>query len=215
MSSTTIVRQDAILPMTDDYMQHIVQGKKNYEFRRYRIAASVTRVWFHLIAPQSHIGYICELDNAVTRTATDEKLEEDGLGNKEFNEGHNGCDYAYRICSVYELRKPITLAIMKSKYGMKIAPRGLVYTPLQLVLDTPWQDQNPILQRLWGGNLVQFSVDTSGVKVLAWGNSLSENHAIRKLAHWDSDWPSTRILSISFRVDCFSLKGTSGEFNTT
>lgn len=156
--------------MTDDYMQEIVRGNKNYEFRRYRIALSVTRVWFYLTTPQSHIGYICEIDNAVTRTVTDEKLVEDGLGNKEFNECHkdsDGWDYAYRIRSVYKLQAPITLAIMKSKYGMKMAPRGLIYTPLQLALDTPWQEQKLILRRLRGDNLVQLSDDNDDVTGVA------------------------------------------------
>ncbi|KDR70130.1 hypothetical protein GALMADRAFT_254966 [Galerina marginata CBS 339.88] len=128
--TSAIIRQDVVLPMMNDYMQQIVQGKKNYEFRRYRITPSVVRVWFYLTAPQSHIGYICEIDNAVTRTAADEKLVEDG-----------------RIRSVYKLLEPITLATMKAKYGMKGAPRGLVYTPLQISLDAPWQDQELILRR--------------------------------------------------------------------
>jgi hypothetical protein len=106
-------------------------------------------VWFYLTAPQSHLDYVCEIENAVTRTATDEKLVEDGLGNKELNERHkdwDGYDYAYRIRSLYKLLVPITLATMKAKYGMKGAPRGLVYTPLP-PLETPWKDQKLILRR--------------------------------------------------------------------
>jgi hypothetical protein len=35
-------RTDVVLPMTDDYMQQIVRGEKNYEFRKYRIAPTVS-----------------------------------------------------------------------------------------------------------------------------------------------------------------------------
>src|ERR1700683_4086318 len=69
----TMVRTDVILPMTvslvflpascapqvdmpqDDYMQQIIRGEKNYEFRRYLISPSVQRVWFYLNAPLSQI----------------------------------------------------------------------------------------------------------------------------------------------------------------
>lgn len=37
-------RTDVVLPMMDDYMQQIVRGEKNYEFRKYRIASTVSTV---------------------------------------------------------------------------------------------------------------------------------------------------------------------------
>ena len=40
----SIARTDVVLPMTDDYMQQIVRGEKNYEFRKYRIAPTVSIV---------------------------------------------------------------------------------------------------------------------------------------------------------------------------
>ena len=126
------VHTDAILPIKNDYMQQIVRGEKDHEFRRYRIAASVKRVWFYLNAPLSHIGYICEIDPARTRNPGDTPLDENGLGNKEFNEHHkdwDAYDYAYRVRSVYRLAQPIRLAELKSKYGIKGAPKSLVDTP--------------------------------------------------------------------------------------
>jgi hypothetical protein len=59
-------------------------------------------------------------------------LIEDGLGNKEFNERHKNWDkydFAYRISSAYKNCKPIHLKDLKSCYGSKGAPRGLVYVP--------------------------------------------------------------------------------------
>lgn len=129
---TTIRRADAILPMTDDYVQQIVGKEKNYEFRRYRINSDVRRIWFYLNAPNSHISFVCEVDSARTRQPGDEPLVEDGLGNKEFNKRDpewDGYDFAYRIRSVRRLPTPITLANMKSKHGIKGAPRSLVYVP--------------------------------------------------------------------------------------
>lgn len=143
-------RSDAILPMTDDYMQQIVRGEKNYEFRRYRISPSVERIWFYLTAPFSHVAYICEIDPATTRTEDDEKLVEDGLGNKEFNDRHpdwNGYDFAYRIRSVFRIRDPISLSQLKISYGCKGAPRGLLYLPTKVSDDVDWRRQEPLIAR--------------------------------------------------------------------
>ncbi|KAF5364035.1 hypothetical protein D9756_001001 [Leucocoprinus leucothites] len=136
--------QDVILPMTDEYMQQIIRREKTYEFRRYRIASSVQRVWFYLNAPLSHIAYVCEMDPARTRNPGDEPLPEDGSGNKEFNERHKDmvrCDFAYRVRSVYRLVEPIKLAEMKARYGIKIAPRGMIYTPESIKKVVKWREQ--------------------------------------------------------------------------
>ncbi|KAJ7719944.1 hypothetical protein B0H16DRAFT_1605558 [Mycena metata] len=147
MSST---RQDVILPMMDNYMQDIVRQEKNYEFRRYRIPASVQRIWFYLNAPFSHIAYICEIDPARTRNPGDPPLDEDGIGNAEFNTERGGewerYDYAYRIRSVWKISEPISLKMMKEKYGFKGAPRGLVYVPEIMESEVDWEQQECV----WG-----------------------------------------------------------------
>ena len=144
--------------MTDDYMQQIVRGEKNYEFRKYRIAptdafdlvqqSGIKFGWFYLNAPFSCISYVCEIDAAVTRNEGDPKLPEDGLGNKEYNTFHvdwKGYDFAYRVRSVYKIIEPITLAKMKSRYACKGAPRGLIYLPEGIPNDVPWKSQKCII----------------------------------------------------------------------
>ena len=136
-----------MLYLQDEYMQQIVRGEKNYEFRRYLIQPSVQRVWFYLNAPFSHVAYICEVDRARTRNEDDDPLIEDGLGNKEFNQRYpdwDNYDFACRVRSVYRLRKPVALQELKSRYGMKGAPRGLVYVPGKLLEDIVWSDQERI-----------------------------------------------------------------------
>ncbi|KAJ7118888.1 hypothetical protein C8R44DRAFT_185534 [Mycena epipterygia] len=143
-------RTDAVLPMMDDYMEQIVRGEKNYEFRKYRIAPTVERIWFYLNAPLSRIAYVCEIDAAVTRDEGDPKIPEGGLGNKEFNTFHTdwkGYDFAYRVRSVYEILDPISLAKMKSQYGCKGAPRGLIYLPEGIAKDVPWKLQKCVIPR--------------------------------------------------------------------
>lgn len=79
-------------------MQQIVTGEKTYEFRKYLINRNVERIWFYRTAPHSSIEYICKILPARTRNASDEPLEDNGLGNKEYNERHKeyeGYDFAY------------------------------------------------------------------------------------------------------------------------
>ncbi|KAH9838746.1 uncharacterized protein C8Q71DRAFT_544982 [Rhodofomes roseus] len=138
------MKTDVILPMTDECMQQIVQREKTYEFRRYRLNASVKRVWFYLKAPLSHISYVCEIDPARTRLPGDPPLPEDGIGNKKFNERHpdmERCDFAYRVLSVRKLPRPVSLEELKRVYGVGIAPRGRIYAPVKLLHDVPWSSQ--------------------------------------------------------------------------
>ncbi|KAI0760811.1 hypothetical protein C8Q74DRAFT_1299093 [Fomes fomentarius] len=137
-------RADAILPMTDEYMQQIVRREKTYEFRRYRISSSVKRIWFYLNAPRSAIAYICEIDPGRTRNPGDPPLPEDGAGNREFNTFHKDWDrydFAYRVRSVRRLAAPISLKKMKEDYGFKAAPRGLVYVPPSMSEDVSLDGQ--------------------------------------------------------------------------
>ena len=136
-------RHDALLAMCEPYMQQIVDGIKNYEFRKYRLITSIKRISFYRVAPHSSVEYICEIEPARTREKGDEPLEENGLGNWEYNTGHKdweGYDYAYKIKSVYQLDEPITLQRLQANYDFKSAPRGWMYTPKSLVDAVPWKE---------------------------------------------------------------------------
>lgn len=135
---------DAILPMHERFMDEIVAGGKNYEFRHYRIRTSVRRLWFYCTAPSSAIKYICEIDPARTRNPGDPPLDLDGRGNLEFNtraKGWEKDEFAYKIRSIYLVEPPVTLADMKSTYGMKIAPQGLVFVPASMAAAVVWDKQ--------------------------------------------------------------------------
>lgn len=138
------VHSDIILPMQDPYMDQIIDGSKTHEFRKYRLKPEVKRIWFYRTAPHSSITHICETLPAQTRKPGDAPLEEDGLGNVEFNNRHEdwvGYDFAYRIVTVYELSQPITLHELRDRHGFKAAPRGLVYLPKSISGGVDWRQQ--------------------------------------------------------------------------
>lgn len=140
---------DAILPMQDPYMIQITDGRKNYEFRKYCLKPCVKRIWFYRTAPHSSITHVCETLPARTRNSGDPPLDENGLGNTEFNNRHKdweGYDFAYEIVTVYELRRPISLKELREKHGFKSAPRGLVYLPKSINNSVNWKQQKLV----WG-----------------------------------------------------------------
>ncbi|KAJ5137037.1 hypothetical protein N7448_005591 [Penicillium atrosanguineum] len=146
-----LLHSDVILAIQDPYMAQIVDGTKNYEFRRYRLKPEVKRIWFYRTAPHSSITHVCETLLAQTRNPNDVPLEEDGLGNAEFNNKHvdwNGFDFAYKMVSVYELLRPISFEMMKETYGFKAAPRGLVYLPKTIRDTVDWKQQKLAQQAL-------------------------------------------------------------------
>lgn len=133
--------------MQEPYMQQIVSGEKTYEFRKYCLKQSIKRIWFYVTAPHSSIEYVCEISPARTRNPGDAPLEEDGVGNNDFNTRHkdwDGYDFAYKILSVYKLDKPITLKDLSKNHGFKSAPRGLVYAPPSLLQLVDWQIQSKV-----------------------------------------------------------------------
>ncbi|KAI1836684.1 hypothetical protein DTO006G1_7380 [Penicillium roqueforti] len=141
---------DVILPMQDPYMTQIADGRKNYEFRKYCLRPSVKRIWFYRTAPHSSITHVCETRFARTRNAGDAPLEENGLGNAEFNNKHkdwDGYDFAYEMVTVRELRLPITLKEMKEKHDFKLAPRGLVYLSKSISVSVDLNQQKLLLDR--------------------------------------------------------------------
>uniref|UniRef100_A0A8H7TUG2 Uncharacterized protein n=1 Tax=Bionectria ochroleuca TaxID=29856 RepID=A0A8H7TUG2_BIOOC len=141
---------DVILPMQDPYMTQIIDGVKNYEFRKYCLRHTVKRIWFYRTAPHSSITHVCETSQPRTRNPGDDPLIEDGLGNEEFNSRHkdwDGYDFAYKMLTVYELRHPIPLKEMREKYGFKAAPRGLVYLPRSISKVVDWKQQKLLLDR--------------------------------------------------------------------
>lgn len=71
-------------------------------------------------------------------------LEINGVGNHEFNTFHEsfvGYDFAYRLLSCYRVREPVGLELLRDRYGLGGAPRGMIYVPDKLAGEVKWSDQ--------------------------------------------------------------------------
>lgn len=62
--------------------------------------------------------------------------EPSGIGNAEFNAGLKQSKYGYPLLELYELISPVTLAEMKSRWGMGGAPMGWRY-----LMGDLWEDR--------------------------------------------------------------------------
>jgi len=108
-------------------------GRKPYGSSSRQLSKGpASSLWLYITAPHSAITHACEFLPAQTRNPGDSPLEENGLGNAEFNSRHKDCDgydYAYKILSVYALRKPAKLTEMRAIYEFKPSTRSLVHPP--------------------------------------------------------------------------------------
>ncbi|KAG6917882.1 hypothetical protein DXG01_000652 [Tephrocybe rancida] len=142
------IKSDIVLTTSNEILQYITSGHKNYEFRKTPLPSFVQRIWFYISAPISQLAYICEIDSARTR---EPPLPHDGVGNQQFNERSSreweSLNYAYRIRSVYRIHQPITLETMKAHYGIKGVPRGVMYVPEAMLRDVVCDTQHRVLVR--------------------------------------------------------------------
>ncbi|KAJ6783322.1 hypothetical protein PWT90_02557 [Aphanocladium album] len=141
---------DVIMAIQDPYMDEIMKGTKNYEFRKYGLPKTVQRIWFHRTAPRSSLTHICEISPHIDRNTSNIKIDEDGRGNKEFNERHKdwvGYDFAHKILSVYEIKEPITLKRMMDEFSILSAPRRFVYLPQGISDAVSWKQQKKIFDK--------------------------------------------------------------------
>lgn len=100
----------------------IESGEKNYEFRKYMPKEEVKTLFIYESLPLSRLTYIIELGDIIHYP---NKIDINGYGNIEFNEGLKVSKYAYFLKKVYKLEEPILLKDLK-KYGFN-APQAYSY----------------------------------------------------------------------------------------
>jgi hypothetical protein len=109
-----------LISIKPEFTNLIETKEKNYEFRNYLISNLDEMIIYESIS--SKIKYIMKVGKPICYP---DKILENGIGNKEFNEGKK-YKYAYPIISLKKLDIPISLTEMKSKYNASV-PQKYVY----------------------------------------------------------------------------------------
>ncbi|ROT36509.1 hypothetical protein SODALDRAFT_220851 [Sodiomyces alkalinus F11] len=123
-------RSDIFISIHPEHVDQIVSGKKNHEFRSYRIPAVVTRMWIYVTAPVSELRYMARISAA---KQPGEIKDEEGLGNAEFNRRRSGAAFAYELLEVYRLNNPASLDEMKEHGWLAGPPQKYNYVPPAVV----------------------------------------------------------------------------------
>ncbi|CRK11823.1 hypothetical protein BN1723_009517, partial [Verticillium longisporum] len=122
-------RSDIFISIHPEHVDEIIKGTKNHEFRGYRIPNVVTRMWIYVTAPISMLRYMAVISNYKQPG----EIEENGLGNAEFNAGKKQNSFAYELQEVYELNNPVSLAEMKEHGWVAGPPQKYNYVPPTVV----------------------------------------------------------------------------------
>ncbi|KAH8601970.1 hypothetical protein B0O99DRAFT_589129 [Bisporella sp. PMI_857] len=127
------IKSDIIISITQPHLDHIVNQKKNHEFRGYLLPSRVTRFWIYEPSPVSAIKYIAEVSNG---KRPGEIVDGGFIRNSDFNQGKmDGGKFAYEILKLEALDTPITLLQLKTKRWLLGAPQKYCYVKEEMALE--------------------------------------------------------------------------------
>lgn len=110
------------MSIKEEHILKIVNKTKNHEFRNKIPKDSFRFIIVYVPVPVKQIKYILEVSTPVKKL---QKINEDGIGNKKFNDG-NGTEFAYPINHCYELNKFLELKQLEKDYNFT-APQSFAY----------------------------------------------------------------------------------------
>lgn len=110
------------MSIKQEHIERIVKQTKNHEFRNKIPKNSFKYIIVYVPVPVKQIKYILEISTPINKI---QKINEDGIGNKKFNNG-NGTEYAYPINHCYELNKFLELKQLEKDYNFT-APQSFAY----------------------------------------------------------------------------------------
>lgn len=114
---------EAIYSIKPKYIDLIIKRNKNHEFRNKLPSKTPNIIWIYATVPLKEIKYFIEVEKPVTYPNT---INENGIGNIEFNKGMKQAKHAYPIKHLYQLEKSIELRELKSEYDFT-APQSFIY----------------------------------------------------------------------------------------
>ncbi|KAJ3192730.1 hypothetical protein HDU67_005372 [Dinochytrium kinnereticum] len=120
---------DVILPIKPEYVRLIVDRKKNYEYRKYKLRPTIERLWLYETAPISAIRYVM---STASPRRPGEVCDSSGIGNDDFDAGLKESKYGYPVLAVSRLPDILTKKTLEAKFGIK-SLQGFRYVPKDIL----------------------------------------------------------------------------------
>ena len=117
------MKKGIFISIKPKFTKMIELGEKNYEFRKYIPKEKIDILYVYETVPTCSLKYILTVDKIVEYP---NKIEENGYGNNDFNNGLKKSKYAYHISKVEKLDIPLDLAFLKSRFSFT-APQSYAY----------------------------------------------------------------------------------------
>ncbi|GAM91558.1 hypothetical protein ANO11243_096100 [Dothideomycetidae sp. 11243] len=122
------VHTDVILSIKPRFVELIVSGEKNHEYRKYKLRDSVVRLWLYETAPSSRIRYVVKTTTPKTQGQV---KDPSGIGNDDFDAGLKPAKYGYPVLDIYELPSALTAAILRRECDVS-PPQRYCFVPESL-----------------------------------------------------------------------------------
>lgn len=113
------------------FVSLISTGEKKHEFRKYIPHNLIKHIVVYTCCPVGEIKYILTIENIIKYP---DKIDEQGVGNKDFNDGKKKSIYAYKIKNVYQLDEEIPLSFLKDQFLFSPPQRFLYGTSQEELL---------------------------------------------------------------------------------
>jgi predicted transcriptional regulator len=122
----SVVRTDIVIAIRPQHVANIASGIKDHEYRKYLLPHAVRRFWIYETSPTSAITYVATVSHG---KQPGEIANEQGLRNKEFNEGKltHLAKYAYEILDLKKLDSPLKLQDFVAKGWLGGPPQKYCY----------------------------------------------------------------------------------------
>ncbi|KAF9037894.1 hypothetical protein BDZ89DRAFT_1100482 [Hymenopellis radicata] len=131
---------DVLLCIKPEFATLIREGKKNHEYRKYKLRDTVQRLWLYETAPVSAIRYVMQ---TARPKVPGEVNDPTGVGNDDFDAGKKQSKYGYPVRALWELKKPIKMNDMRTRFKIN-PPQGFMFVPEQMVQEEKLEDMTKL-----------------------------------------------------------------------
>ncbi|KOO47799.1 hypothetical protein [Viridibacillus arvi] len=112
-----------ILSIKPIYNELILKQEKIYEFRNFKPKNFSSYFWVYESYPIKYLKYIIRISEPIEYPL---KLNGNSYGVDRFNSSEMNCKYAYKIEELYVIEEPISMDVLKSRFGFT-PPQAYTY----------------------------------------------------------------------------------------